>query len=91
MSEHGGTAAGGGVDPVLNAVVSLPGGRGLCVETRTADETAIEMLAADGHVVRITVRPGGEIVVTTDGLAGTGQVVIVDAHGTVRPEPAPAV
>ncbi|MGZ8177684.1 hypothetical protein ACXVUM_07090 [Williamsia sp. SKLECPSW1] len=85
MSELGdipGDVQGG---PVVNAVVGLPDGRGMCVETRTVGETAIEMMAADGHVVRITVRAGGEIVVATDGLDRSGHVVTVDVDGAVQP------
>jgi len=81
VSEQGGA-------PVVNAMVGLPDGRGMCVETRTGDETAIEMMGASGHVVRITVRPNGEIVVATDGLDHSGHVVTVDSDGVVAPEPA---
>lgn len=80
VSEQGGA-------PVVNAVVGLPDGKGMCVETRSEDGTAIEMLASTGHVVRITVRPGGEIVVATDGLDRSGHIVTVDTDGVVSPEP----
>lgn len=94
VSEQGDTPR-GSIDepvvnaPVVNAIVGLPDGQGMCVETRTEDETAIEMLGASGTVVRITVRPGGEIVVATDGLARSGHVVTVDPDGVVQPEAAP--
>ncbi len=90
MSEQGGTARDAAHGPVVNAVVGLPDGKGMCIETRTENETAIEMLAASGHVVRITVRPGGEIVVATDGLDRSGHVVTVDNNGVVAPEPVSA-
>ncbi|MEH3156218.1 MAG: hypothetical protein PGN29_13050 [Gordonia paraffinivorans] len=87
MSEQGASPRDAAHGPVVNAVVALPDGRGMCVETRTENETAIELLAAGGHVVRITVRPGGEIVVATDGLDRSGHVVTVDSDGVVAPEP----
>ena len=89
VSELGGAPRDAADRPVVNAVVGLPGGKGMCIETRTETETAIEMLAANGHVVRITVRPGGEIVVATDGLDRSGHVVTVDSDGVVAPEPMP--
>lgn len=87
VSEQGGAPRKPTAGPVVNAVVGLPDGKGMCIETRTENGTAIEMLASSGHVVRITVRPGGEIVVATDGLDRSGHVVTVDRDGVVAPEP----
>lgn len=90
MSEQGGAPRGATDGSVVNAIVGLPDGKSMCIETPIENGTAIEMLAADGHVVRITVRPGGEIVVATDGLDRSGHVVTVDSHGVVAPEPVTA-
>jgi hypothetical protein len=71
-------------------VVGLPDGTGMCIETCTDRGTAIEILASDGHVIRIAVRPDGDVVVATDGLDRSGHVVTVDGDGFAAPEPAVA-